>query len=72
MYPLGVPWNSIHSSICMQKISSIARYLRQVMWWTPHPYVWEEEKLNKNNIKKKNLALSGLAFQVEYLSNLYS
>ena len=39
MYPLRVPWNSIHSSMCTAKISLIARYLRPVMWWTTHTYV---------------------------------
>ena len=47
MYPLSVPWNSIHSFMCLQKISSIARYFRPVMWWTTHTYVWEEEKQKK-------------------------
>ena len=73
MYPLRVPWNSIYSSMCRQKISLIARYLRPVMWWTTHTYVWEEQKQSEPSEKKsKNLALLRLAVEVEYLRNLYS
>ena len=32
----------------------------------------KNKKQKKRNEKSKNLALSGLAVQVEYLSNLYS
>ena len=44
------------------------------MWWTMPIIFQEEQKQTKNreNEKSKNLALSGLAVQVEYLSNLYS
>ena len=49
MYQLNVSWNSIHSSVSLQKISSIAWYLRPVMRWTTHTYVQEEEKQNKQD-----------------------
>ena len=39
MYQLNVSCNYIHSSVCLQKISLIDRYLRPVMWWTTHTYV---------------------------------
>ena len=45
------------------------------MWWTMH-IMFRKNKNKKNemkwNEKSKNLALLGLAIQVEYLSNLYS
>ena len=62
--PKSVPCNYIHSLTCLQKFVEIAQYLREDMCRTPHTYVWEEGK------KEKNLALLGLALEAEYLRNL--
>ena len=64
--PKSVPLNYIHSFTCLRKFVEIAQYLREDMFRTPHTYVWEGEKK-----KKKNLALSGLALEAEYLRNLW-
>ena len=44
------------------------------MWWTMHKMFRKNKNKNemKWNEKSKNLALLGLAVQVEYLSNLCS
>ena len=51
MYPLSVPWNVLHSSMCVQRISLIARYLRPVMWWTKH-IIFRKNKNKKNKEKQ--------------------
>ena len=53
MYPLAVPLNNLHSSKSLRNISLIAWYLRPVMWWTTHTYVWEEQKQTRLNFASK-------------------
>ena len=64
--PKSVPDNYIQSFTCLQKFVEIAQYLWEDMFRTLHTYVWEEEKK-----KEKELALSGLALEAEYLRNLW-
>ena len=69
MYPLSVPWNNFHSSMYTQQISVIA-------WYDIFDQLCDGHRKNKNKKKQseksKNLALLGLAVQIEYLSNLCS
>ena len=60
MYPLSVPCDALHSSMCVQKISLISQYLRQVMWWTKHNF--RKNKKNKTEFCKQN-STSRLIFE---------
>ena len=63
MYPLSVTWNALHSPMCVQRISSIAWYLRPVMWWTKHIISGRTKtKKNKTEFCKQN-STSRLIFE---------
>ena len=59
MYPLGVPCNDIHSSMCSLKICLIARYLWPVMWSTTH----------MKNKKKQDSNFASKTGQLDWYSN---
>ena len=65
MYPLSVPWNVLHSSMRVQKISLIARYLRPVMWWTKHIIF----RKNKNK-KETRLNFASKTVHLDWYLNL--